>query len=140
MDELFGEDDCVAVHWHVTGTFAGPTDFEGIPPTGNPIRLTGLDLVRVRDGLIARNDAYLDGLGFARQVGLLPPQGSATEDTMRRALGAKTRTLRTLAGTGAEPVADRVWRVRGGVPRSMNVYLIEDDGGGVTVFDAAFAR
>ncbi len=26
--------------------------------------------------------------------------------------------------------------MRGGVPRLMNVYLIEDDGGGVTVFDA----
>jgi hydroxyacylglutathione hydrolase len=36
----------------------------------------------------------------------------------------------------AEPIADGVWRIRGGVPRSMNVYLIEDDGGGVTVFDA----
>ena len=39
-------------------------------------------------------------------------------------------------GTAAEPVADGVWRVRGGMPRTMNVYLIEDEGGGVTVFDA----
>ena len=36
-------------------------------------------------------------------------------------------------------MADGVWRVRGGVPREMNVYLIEDDGGGVTVFDAGVA-
>ncbi len=33
-------------------------------------------------------------------------------------------------------MADGVWRVRGGVPRRMNVYLIDDAGGGVTVFDA----
>jgi hydroxyacylglutathione hydrolase len=34
-----------------------------------------------------------------------------------------------------EPVATGVWLVRGGVPRAMNAYLIEDDGGGVTLFD-----
>src|SRR3712207_923125 len=36
-----------------------------------------------------------------------------------------------------EPVAAGVWLVRGGFPRrTMNVYLIEDEGGGVTLFDA----
>jgi hydroxyacylglutathione hydrolase len=36
-----------------------------------------------------------------------------------------------------EPVAAGVWLVRGGFPRRvMNVYLIEDEGGGVTLFDA----
>lgn len=34
------------------------------------------------------------------------------------------------------PVADGVWLVRGGLPPTMNVYLIEDPGGGVTMFDA----
>lgn len=34
-----------------------------------------------------------------------------------------------------EPVADGVWLVRGGLPRTMNVYLLED-AGGVTLFDA----
>lgn len=37
-----------------------------------------------------------------------------------------------------EQVADRVWVVRGGVPRSMNVYLIEDDSG-MTMFDAGIS-
>src|ERR671933_1280953 len=36
-----------------------------------------------------------------------------------------------------ERAADRVWVMRGGFPhRTMNVYFIEEDGGGVTVFDA----
>jgi glyoxylase-like metal-dependent hydrolase (beta-lactamase superfamily II) len=34
-----------------------------------------------------------------------------------------------------EPVAAGVWLVRGGVPRTMNAYLIVEDGGGVTLFD-----
>ena len=67
---------------------------------------------------------------------MLPPQGSRADTGMLRAFNARTRAARKLAGTDAEPVADGVWRVRGGVPREMNVYLIADDGGGVTVFDA----
>jgi hydroxyacylglutathione hydrolase len=42
---------------------------------------------------------------------------------------------RRVAATGLEPVAAGVWTLRGGVPRTMNAYLIEDDGGGVTLFD-----
>jgi len=38
--------------------------------------------------------------------------------------------------SGARRIADGVWLVRGGVPKHMNVYLIEDAGGGVTLFDA----
>jgi glyoxylase-like metal-dependent hydrolase (beta-lactamase superfamily II) len=34
-----------------------------------------------------------------------------------------------------EPVATGVWLLRGGVPRTMNAYLLEDEGGGVTLFD-----
>jgi glyoxylase-like metal-dependent hydrolase (beta-lactamase superfamily II) len=54
---------------------------------------------------------------------------------MFKALNAKTRAERRLAGSEAQRVADGVWLVRGGLPRTMNVYLVEDDDG-VTVFDA----
>jgi glyoxylase-like metal-dependent hydrolase (beta-lactamase superfamily II) len=40
-----------------------------------------------------------------------------------------------------ERAADRVWVMRGGFPdRTMNVYFIEEDGGGVTVFDAGIQQ
>jgi hydroxyacylglutathione hydrolase len=42
---------------------------------------------------------------------------------------------RRIAASGLEPVADGVWVLRGGVPRTMNAYLIGDPSGGVTVFD-----
>ena len=125
----------MAVRWSATGTFSGPGSFQGIAPTGQHVTLTGLDLLRVRDGLIVHNDAFTDGLGLARQLGLMPPQGSRADTAMLGAFNAKTRGARRLAGTAAEPVADGVWRVRGGVPRRMNAYLIADAGGGVTVFD-----
>src|SRR3954463_7506948 len=39
-----------------------------------------------------------------------------------------------------ERAADGVWLMRGGFPhRTMNVYFIEEAGGGVTVFDAGIS-
>ena len=56
------------------------------------------------------------------------------------AFDARTRLARRAAAErDLEPVADGVWLLRGGVPRRMNVYLIEDEGGGVTLFDAGIA-
>ena len=136
VETTIAEGDRAAVRWNATGTFAGDASYQGIAPTGGRIEISGLDLLEVRDGLIVHNDAFPDGMGFARQIGMLPPQGSTAEQRVLRAFNAKTRAGRKLAGAPAEPVADGVWRVRGGVPRAMNVYLIEDDGGGVTVFDA----
>ena len=136
VETTIAEGDRAAVRWNATGTFAGDAAYQGIAPTGGRIEIAGLDLLEVRDGLIVRNDGFPDGMGFARQIGMLPPQGSTSEQRVLRAFNAKSRAMRKVAGSPAEPVADGVWRVRGGVPREMNVYLIEDDGGGVTVFDA----
>src|SRR4051812_3868269 len=45
--------------------------------------------------------------------------------------------LRRLACAAPEQVADGVWLLRGGLTRTMNVYLLEEpDGPGVTVYDA----
>ena len=139
VETIIAEGDQAAVRWNATGTFAGDAAYQGIAPTGGPIEISGLDLLRARDGLIVRNDGFPDGMGFARQIGMLPAQGSTAEQRVLRAFNAKSRAARKLAGAPAEPVAEGVWRVRGGVPREMNVYLIEDEGGGVTVFDAGIA-
>jgi glyoxylase-like metal-dependent hydrolase (beta-lactamase superfamily II)/predicted ester cyclase len=136
VDSIVAEGDRAAVRWHAAGTFAGESSWQGIAPTGDRITLEGLDLLDVRAGLIVRNDAFSDGLGFARRIGMLPPQGSKADTGMLRAFNVKSGAARRLAGSEAEPIADGVWRVRGGVPREMNVYLIADAGGGVTVFDA----
>jgi glyoxylase-like metal-dependent hydrolase (beta-lactamase superfamily II) len=47
----------------------------------------------------------------------------------------RRKVLRAPGSPTIEPVAEGVWLIRGGVPRIMNVYLLEDDGG-ATVFDA----
>jgi hydroxyacylglutathione hydrolase len=49
---------------------------------------------------------------------------------------AERRRLSRVPGSPTlEPVADGVWLIRGGLPRTMNVYLLEEPGG-VTIFDA----
>jgi hydroxyacylglutathione hydrolase len=128
------EGDRCGVQWRLTGTFAGPGSFGGVAPTGNPIELEGFDLLTVRDGLIQGNDAFTDSMTFARQIGMLPPQGSSAEQRMTGAFNAKTRLTSRLGAGEAELVAQGVWVVQG-QPGRCNVYLLEDDGG-VTLFDA----
>jgi glyoxylase-like metal-dependent hydrolase (beta-lactamase superfamily II)/predicted ester cyclase len=133
--EMVAEDDRVAVRWRARATFAGPGSFMGFEPNGARIDLEGVDLVRVRAGRISAIDAYMNGAELARQLGALPPQGSATEERMARAFNLRTRARRRLASE-PEPVADGVWVVRGGFPtKEMNVYLVRD-GDGVMLFDA----
>jgi hydroxyacylglutathione hydrolase len=128
------EGERCGVQWRLTGTFAGPGHFGGIAPTGMPIELEGFDLLAVRDGLIQSNDAFTDSMTFARQIGMMPPQGSGAEARMAQAFNAKTRLSSRLGAGEAELVAEGVWVVQG-QPGRCNVYLIEDDGG-VTLFDA----
>jgi glyoxylase-like metal-dependent hydrolase (beta-lactamase superfamily II)/predicted ester cyclase len=122
------------VHWRATGTFAG-APLNGIEPTGARITLEGVDVITVREGKIVNNDAFLDGMGFARQLRMLPAQGSKAEERMAKAFNARTRVASRMTGD-LETVADGVWLIRGGFPeKTMNVYLVRD-GDGVLAFDA----
>jgi hydroxyacylglutathione hydrolase len=75
---------------------------------------------------------------IAGQVEAVGPSGVRTYfSELFAAFNAKTRMeRRAVASRDLERVADGVWLLRGGVPRTMNVYLIEDERGGVTMFDA----
>ena len=106
------QDDRCAVQWLLTGTFAGPGSMLGLQPTGHPITVEGIDLLTIRDGLIQSNDAFPDSIAVPRQIGMMPPQGSPTDQRMIAAFNAKTRLTSRLAG-GAELVAEGVWVVQG---------------------------
>jgi hydroxyacylglutathione hydrolase len=129
------QDDKVAVHWKANATMTG--SLWGLEPTGAHIDIEGIDLLQVRDDKLVRNDAVPDGMALARQIGLVPPAGSALESRLFSAFNARTKAARRAAARSElERVADGVWLLRGGVPRTMNVYFLEDEGGGVTLFDA----
>jgi glyoxylase-like metal-dependent hydrolase (beta-lactamase superfamily II)/predicted ester cyclase len=128
------QDERCAAQWRLSGTFAGPGSLGGLAPTGDRIVLEGIDLLTVEDGLIQSNDAFPDSISLPRQIGMIPPQGSMTDQRLTSAFNAKTRLSRRLTESDAELVAEGVWVVQG-QPGRCDVYLIEDDGG-VTLFDA----
>ena len=74
--DIVAEDDQAVCHWRITGTFAGPGTFQGLEPTGARLDIRGVDVIKVRDGRIVRNDAYTDGMTIAQQLGVLPPKDS----------------------------------------------------------------
>ena len=126
--------DRAAVRWRACGTFAGPGRFQGFSPNGARLEMEGCDVLTVTDGKIERLDAYLDSGDVARQLGVLPPAGSRAEARLTQLANARTRALSWIRGSVPERIAEGVWLVRGGIPKTMNVYLLEDDDG-VTVFD-----
>lgn len=131
--------DRTAVRWRAEATFAGPGRFQGFAPNGARIAIEGCDVVTVADGLIVANDAFIDSGDIARQLGFLPPTGSAAETRLTGIANLRTRALGAMHGVRTEPVADGVWVVRGGFPaKTMNVYLIKD-ADGITVFDAGIS-
>lgn len=93
VDRIVADDSSAVVQWHVTGTFTG-SPFQGIRATGRAISLRGVDVMEIEDGLIQHNTIYYDGAGFARQIGMLPPEGSRADRMMLRAFNARTRLKR----------------------------------------------
>jgi glyoxylase-like metal-dependent hydrolase (beta-lactamase superfamily II)/predicted ester cyclase len=126
----------VAVRWQARATFAGPGTFQGFAPNGARIEIEGCDVLTVADDLIQHNDAYVDSGDIARQLGFLPAAGSPAEARLARLANVRTRIGSWVRGVRTEQVAAGVWILRGGFPaKTMNVYLIADDGG-LTMFDA----
>jgi len=66
VDELIAEGEWVAVATTTTGTHEGP--LLGMPPTGRRVAVTGIDLLRVRDGRIVEHRGLTDTVGLLRQL------------------------------------------------------------------------
>jgi len=90
-----GEQSC-AVEWRIEGTFDG-AQYMGIEPTGKHVEIRGFDLIEVEDGELVSNTAYFDGAAFARQIGMLPPDGSGADRAMKSAFNALTKVRRAVA-------------------------------------------
>ena len=70
----FGESLAV-VEWTASATHARPVarGTQTFPPTGNTLSWNGVDVMPIRDGLIARKDVYADSISFLRQLGAAVP-------------------------------------------------------------------
>lgn len=95
--EVVASGEKAAVRWRARGSFTGPVRFEGMIANGAHVDVQGCDVLTIRDGRIQRNDAYMNAAEMARQLGALPPQGSAPEKALTAALNARTRLLAWVA-------------------------------------------
>jgi steroid delta-isomerase-like uncharacterized protein len=93
VDRIVTDDSAAVVQWHLSGTFSG-TPFQGVHPTGRRVELRGVDVMEIAGGLIRRNTIYYDGASFARQIGLLPAQGSRADRSLVAAFNAATKLRR----------------------------------------------
>ena len=89
--EIVAAGEKAAVRWRANGSFSGDANFEGLAPNGATVDVQGCDVLSIRDGRIEHNDAYMNGAEMMRQLGALPPAGSAPEKAMTAALNLKTR-------------------------------------------------
>jgi predicted ester cyclase len=88
--DIAGEGEKVFVRWRATGTFSG-APWMGIEPTGTRLELEGFDCFTYRNGRVVENFVVFDQMSFGRQIGMLPPDGSALDRAMRAAFNAQTR-------------------------------------------------
>ena len=65
-------DDLVVQEWTARGTHQGMMTRSGIEvePTGRSVEYKGMDVIPIRDGLVARKDVYSDSVTLLRQLGL----------------------------------------------------------------------
>ena len=63
------------------GTISGTSDGElfGFPPTGQPMKVRGINFFRLKDGQIVERWGQFDVLTMMQQLGLAPAPGGAPE-------------------------------------------------------------
>jgi steroid delta-isomerase-like uncharacterized protein len=70
ITNLMIEGDMIAFQWEMNGTNTGP--YMGRPPSGNPIRIAGMNLERLENGQIVEHWSYPDKLAVLQQIGAIP--------------------------------------------------------------------
>ena len=69
ITELVGEDEIVVARWIMQGTDLG--GYEGHLPTGRPMLLTGMTMVRFEQNIMTEEWNEIDLVGMLRQLGFV---------------------------------------------------------------------
>jgi steroid delta-isomerase-like uncharacterized protein len=87
----------VLTPYRLTGTMLGPWEPTGIAPTGRRVSFEGIDQWEFRGERMCRYNTKYDLLAVARQMGVMPPQGSAGDRLMMRLQHVQARFQRRKA-------------------------------------------
>lgn len=74
VQDVVAEGDTVVVRWVQQGVQSGT--FMGIPPTGREFTMAGIDVHRLRDGLMAEHWHVVDLFALLQQLGVIPAPGA----------------------------------------------------------------
>ncbi|HEX2119968.1 MAG TPA: ester cyclase [Acidimicrobiales bacterium] len=75
VDDMITEgDEKIVVRWHATLTHTG--DYFGIPPTGKPATITGMNTWHLANGQAVEGWVNRDDLGLLQQLGIIPTPGN----------------------------------------------------------------
>ena len=73
IEKILSDGDLVAAVYRVRGTHTG--EFQGMPPTGKTVDITGTAVYRCHSGRVAEAWVYSDQMGMLQQMGLAPEIG-----------------------------------------------------------------
>jgi steroid delta-isomerase-like uncharacterized protein len=77
LEEVIAEDDKVMTRALLRGTHRG--EYLGIAPTGKPVAVMGMVVLRVTQGKFQEGWLMMDNLGLLQQLGVVPPVGQGTQ-------------------------------------------------------------
>jgi steroid delta-isomerase-like uncharacterized protein len=70
VDDMVADGDGIVVRWTARGTNTG--DYFGMPPTGKPIEITGMNTWRTSNGQAIEGWVNRDDMGLLQQLGVIP--------------------------------------------------------------------
>jgi steroid delta-isomerase-like uncharacterized protein len=70
LQDIIAGGESVATRWVVTGSLQ--REFKGIPGTGQPVRVEGMNFYRLKDGRVTDIWTQFDGLATMQQIGAIP--------------------------------------------------------------------
>jgi steroid delta-isomerase-like uncharacterized protein len=74
-EDVIADGELVAARFTMTGTHDG--EFMGVPATSKQVTVSGIDIIRVRDGKCVEHWGQFDALGLLQQLGALPAPAEA---------------------------------------------------------------
>jgi predicted ester cyclase len=77
VEEMVAEGDKVSARFTMRGTHEG--EMRGIAPTGKAVTMTGIDIIRLREGKMVEDRVEVDQLGMMQQLGVIPAPGQPEE-------------------------------------------------------------
>jgi steroid delta-isomerase-like uncharacterized protein len=80
VEDQMSDENKVMARWTIRGQHQG--EFQGVPPTGRSIKLTGMAIWRIVNGRAVEEWVEWDAFGLMQQIGAIPasatPQLTAT--------------------------------------------------------------